>query len=1333
VTWDYLDFRIQNQTKIIMRKSYPFVFLILLFCNSILEGQTFQVASLNNEIFLTLKASDSLTWSVAYKKKDVIEMASINLLINDRITPGAHSKHTKDSLSVHKGEICPVVTVKDSRIRDEYKELTLRFDDHSGLEFRVYNDGVAYRFITGIDDTINVTSEKMDLEFPARTTSLFPLEKSMYSHYERAYLLKSLDTIRNKEFCSLPVLFTTLDSIRVLFSEADLFDYPGMFIQGTESDVVKAIFPKYVLETKPGTKGPDRNEIISKEAGYIARTTGKRSFPWRVFIIADDDRVLVESNLIYQLSRPSEIDNTDWIRPGKVAWDWYNANNLAGVDFAAGINTATYKYYIDFASKYGLEYVILDEGWTKSTTDLIESNPEIDIPELVSYGKLKNVGIILWMLWKPLNGNEEKVLRKYHDWGIKGIKVDFMQRADQYMVNSYTKIASVAANQHLLVDFHGAFKPAGLNRAYPNVLSFEGVRGNENNKWSDYSSPEHNVTLPFIRMAAGPMDYTPGAMRNAQKKDFTISFNTPLSQGTRCHQVAMYIIYESPLQMLCDLPSLYYADDPTTSFIAKIPSVWDETRVLEGKVGDYITIARRKGETWYVGAMTDWSPRETEIDLSFLPESEYIMEVMKDGVNAAKNAEDNKKENLSVTRESKIRIHLAPGGGWAAIITKKIPRWHISGNERIEWTIKPGDEHSDHIEMSGERVSLWVQYEIDSLQQLKLSRTVVFPNFRMKPDDTHGTLMAQFTDHDLPRFFVNATPLRPSVISGFMNRGMNETVLTINQGGIMQVTSKLERRKGQDVTDKLFLKRTLMPTVNKPAAIEKLLFINIDDHPIYVAMEYNLKEAQTDTMHSTEGPHKVFMYTINDGVKRLQPGDSAEFAVVYQAVRNRDKLSEIDVDEEFTNRLDRVNAIEGRLQLVTPDPVLNTAFAFAKLRVGESVYNTKNGLINSPGGLRYYAAIWANDQAEYTGPYFGYAGFEPGAEAAMNAYQWFARYMNENYDPIPSSIIAEGTGFWNGAGDRGDQAMIAYGASRFALACGNREMAEKLWPLIEWCLEYCKRKINSDGVVASESDELEGRFPSGSANLCTSSLYYDALVSASLLCKELGKPRVLADSYLKQAGKMRDAINGFFGAKVEGFDTYRYYKENETLRAWICIPLTVDIYDRKEGTTDALFSPRLWTSDGLATQAGDKTFWDRSTLYALRGVFAAGETDKALKFLKQYSTRRLLGEHVPYPVEAYPEGDQKQLSAESGLYCRIYTEGLFGLRPMGLRSFALSPRLPKDWYEMSLKNIHAFGNQFDIEVTRDGNKTVVAINRRGEKPIIKRWDGNAPLQIKFRN
>lgn len=416
------------------------------------------------------------------------------------------------------------------------------------------------------------------------------------------------------------------------------------------------------------------------------------------------------------------------------------------------------------------------------------------------------------------------------------------------------------------------------------------------------------------------------------------------------------------------------------------------------------------------------------------------------------------------------------------------------------------------------------------------------------------------------------------------------------------------------------------------------------------------------------------------------------------------------------------------LVLDTPDPVINEMFAFSKIRACESIYETKGGPLHGPGGESYYAAIWANDQAEYINPYFPFIGYEYGNASALNSFRHFARYMNDEWKPIPSSIIAEGEDFWNGAGDRGDGAMIAYGASRYALARGSKTEAEQLWPLIEWCLEYCHRKLNQEGVVASDADELEGRFPAGDANLCTSSLYYDALLSAAYLAEELGKGKAVAKMYRKRASSLEKAIDSYFPATVEGFNTYAYYKGNDILRAWICIPLTVGINRHAKGTIEALFSPRLWTENGLLTQAGSTTFWDRSTLYALRGVFMAGEIEKAMTFMKRYSATRLLGNHVPYAVEAWPEGGQRHLSAESGLYGRIITEGIFGIRPTGLRSFTMTPRLPQEWDQMSLRHIKAFESDFDIEIERIDNNTIqVKVITEGKSILNKKIKEGASL------
>jgi hypothetical protein len=420
------------------------------------------------------------------------------------------------------------------------------------------------------------------------------------------------------------------------------------------------------------------------------------------------------------------------------------------------------------------------------------------------------------------------------------------------------------------------------------------------------------------------------------------------------------------------------------------------------------------------------------------------------------------------------------------------------------------------------------------------------------------------------------------------------------------------------------------------------------------------------------------------------------------------------------------------LTLATPDPVVNRAFAFAKVRATESIFATKGGLMHGPGGGRYYAAIWANDQAEYANPFFGFLGPGNPRESAMNAFRHFARFMNPEYTPIPSSIIAEGTGTWNGAKDRGDQAMIAYGAARFALAAGDRAAAEELWPLITWCLEYLKRQVTAEGVIASDSDELENRFPAGKANLNTAALTYDALLSAAMLGTALGKPAPALAEYRTRAAALRTAIGTYFGATVEGYDTYRYYGGNTTLRAWITTPLAVGIFDRARGTTDALFSPRLWTKDGLATEAGQPDFWDRSTLYALRGVFAAGDTERAAARLSSYTHRRLLGEHVPYPVEAYPEGGQAHLSAESALYCRVLLEGVFGIRPTSLQTFDLTPRLPAAWDRMALKSVHAFGQVFDVDITRAASRLRVRVIADGIPPIDRVIEPGTTVPVRFR-
>jgi alpha-glucosidase len=643
-----------------------------------LFAQKITLNSPDNRLEIMINLSEKITWNVSLDKSKVIDNAVIAMDMGKARVLGVSPKLRRKNVESKTENIEVQVPNKDAKIVSVYNELTLNFSGSYRLLFRAYNDGIAYQFIDTSNKSKTVVHEKMDLKFPDGTSSYFPQEESFYSHNERQYINKNVSDMASGEFCSLPVMFDTKKA-KVLFTESSLHNYPGMFLAKAEGNIMSATFPKYVLKAIPNEASfPDRNQIIAEEADYIARIDGKRSYPWRVFIISDDDRTFVESNLVTQLSKKTKMPDVSWVKPGQVAWDWYNANNIYGVDFEAGLNMETYKYYIDFASKNNIEYVILDEGWTKSTTEILEDNEHLDVPELIKYAKSKNVEIILWVLWKPLYENPDKILKLYASWGAAGIKTDFMQRSDQYVVESYEKIAEIAAGYKLLVDYHGAFKPAGVERMWPNIINYEGVKGNENNKWSDHITPEHNVTLPFVRMAAGPLDFTPGSMINRNRVDYETGaanydahFTRPMSYGTRAHQVAMYVVFESPVQMLCESPTIYYKEQETVDFITQIPTVWDETVVLDGAVSDYIIVARRNGDNWYLGAMTDWTARDFEIDLSFLGTGEYEMQLFRDGINASRNAQDYKVESAVVNSNTKLSLKLSGGGGYSAIISKK--------------------------------------------------------------------------------------------------------------------------------------------------------------------------------------------------------------------------------------------------------------------------------------------------------------------------------------------------------------------------------------------------------------------------------------------------------------------------------------------------------------------------------------------------------------------------------------------------------------------------------------------------------------------------------------
>ncbi|MBO5659573.1 MAG: hypothetical protein J6R98_00875 [Bacteroidaceae bacterium] len=625
------------------------------------------------------------------------------------------------------------------------------------------------------------------------------------------------------------------------------------------------------------------------------------------------------------------------------------------------------------------------------------------------------------------------------------------------------------------------------------------------------------------------------------------------------------------------------------------------------------------------------------------------------------------------------------------------------------WTINPetnaiemilSDQtipYSDHIEMSGEMVSFVTRWNIDEMKNFSQERSLVFPMLRTIPNNTHASLMYRMQTDIVSLLGVNG--LAP-VQLGVKKVSINGALQVVSQYGIGVVNTGAARKRAPSPVVEITY--TGFPSTTLPMMCETYEVKNIASRPLTVAVPEFVQKAKTDPAKGVDGAYIIQAEIYGNGTYVIEPGKSITFGAAFQAYREKnEKAITPDVKAEYAKRMAYVkNSIDGSLVLETPEKVIDTEFRFAKIRASESIYRTKGGLMHGPGGESYYAAIWANDQSEYVNPLFPFMGYQIGNESSLNCYKHFARFMNDQYKLLPSSIIAEGLDTWGGAGDRGDAAMNAHGATRYVLARGSVEEAKELWPFIKWCLEYTRRQLNDAGVPRSDRDELEGRFPAGEANLCTATLYYDGLVSAAYLAPLVGEPKSVANTYRKQAEDLYKAINKYFSANVSGFETYRYYDGNTVLRSWICMPLCFGFKERAEGTLAALYSPKLLTVDGLLTAEGDVTFWDRSTLYALRGAYVAGAADQATKQLLDYSNRRLLGTHVPYPIEAWPEGSQRHLSAESGLYCRIITEGLFGIRPTGFNSFNLTIQLPTAWNEMALRHVKAFGGDFDIEVKR---------------------------------
>ena len=657
--------------------------LILFLCVgsvSVSAQKTYQLESPDKKLQTVVTIGDDIRFSMTHEGSEVLASSPISMTLQNGVVLGEKPRVSKVMRGVADKSI-PSPLYKKSEVQDVYNEVTFAFRGNYGLVFRAYNDGLAYRFTTKMKDSIVVVDEEAYFNFPADYSAFAPyvnntkatFEEQYMNSFEQPYVYEPITKLNSKRLMFLPLLVELEGGKKLCITEADLEDYPGMFLNNsTTQPALKPVFAPYPKVKKQG--GHNNLQILVEEREhYIAKTKGTRSFPWRVFVVSAEDRQLADCDMVYRLASPCRVKDLSWIKPGKVAWEWWNDWNIDGVDFRAGINNDTYKYYIDFASEHGIEYVILDEGWAVNLkADLMQVIPEINLQELVDYGKLKNVGIILWAGYYAFDRDMENVVKHYAEMGVKGFKVDFMDRDDQEMINFLYRAAETCARYQMMVDFHGICKPTGLQRTYPNVINYEGVYGLENLKWAaqTHDMPKYDVTIPFIRMLAGPMDYTQGAMRNAIRSNYFPVNSEPMSQGTRCHQLATYVIFESPLNMLCDNPSNYRREAECTNFIADIPTVWDKTVALDGKVGEYVAIARQHGNEWYVGALTNWDARELTLDLSFLGEGNYTLELFKDGINADRAARDYKKEVISVPADRKVTIKMAPGGGWAAKIYK---------------------------------------------------------------------------------------------------------------------------------------------------------------------------------------------------------------------------------------------------------------------------------------------------------------------------------------------------------------------------------------------------------------------------------------------------------------------------------------------------------------------------------------------------------------------------------------------------------------------------------------------------------------------------------------
>jgi len=643
-------------------------------------AKEYSAKSPDGRTILKVSVGENISYQVEAESNKIIEPSMIALTLSDGTILGLNPTIKNVSNKTVNTTISSTL-YKKSIVADRYNLLVLNFRESFSVEFRVYDDGISYRFVTSLPGKVTVKEEKTEFNFGGdhyawiQYVNRWGKGDKYYTTFENAYVNIPLSKMAGSDSLIVAPIVIDLGNRKIAITEADLEDYPGMFLQrGSKEFSLSGSFAAVPRTTSISGPGPvDEGNLEAVVSGdrydYIAITEGTRTFPWRVIIIVEKDIQLADNDMVYRLASPSRISDESWIKPGKVSWDWWIENDLWDVDFRAGVNYNTYHEYIKFASENKLEYIIIDVGFSKSN-DIMAVNPNLRIEELVSYADSMNVGIIAWAGWLAIIDQMEAACAKYSAMGIKGFKIDYMNRDDQEIINFYYKLAGIAAKHKLLLDFHGASKPTGLSRTWPNVLTSEGVKGQEWCRWTNPDQPKHAVTLPFIRMLAGPVDFTPGVFRSESKDRFKISWVGSMGQGTRCHQMAMYVVFESPLQMLSDSPSRYREQQECTDFIAPIPTVWDETRALDGKIGEYIVMARRTGETWYIGALSSWTQRKIDIDFSFLPQGEYTIELFRDGANSNRYAQDYKREIKTISAAEKLNIQLSSGGGWVAKVTK---------------------------------------------------------------------------------------------------------------------------------------------------------------------------------------------------------------------------------------------------------------------------------------------------------------------------------------------------------------------------------------------------------------------------------------------------------------------------------------------------------------------------------------------------------------------------------------------------------------------------------------------------------------------------------------